>query len=103
MTSLFRLGQLLRGNVGTYTIQKQLHESIWLAMYVGKTIILFMDLQTDIYFTGATVNKVLSSKAFDTSVSKTSVQFSNAFKSGLPRSALSLMRYETRLILQHSY
>jgi hypothetical protein len=73
MASLFRLGQLLRGNVGTYTIQKQLHESIWLATYVGKTIILFMDLQTDIYFTGATVNKVLLSKAFDTSVSKTSV------------------------------
>ena len=35
MASLFRLGQLLRGNVGTYTIQKQLHESIWLATYVG--------------------------------------------------------------------
>ncbi|OAL27499.1 hypothetical protein AYO20_09782 [Fonsecaea nubica] len=31
MASLFRLGQLLRGSAGTYTIQKQLHESIWLA------------------------------------------------------------------------
>jgi hypothetical protein len=72
MASPFRLGQLLRGSVGTYTIQKQLHGSIWLATYGGKTIILLTALQTDIYFTGATVNKALLSKAFDTSVSKMS-------------------------------
>ncbi|KAH6724013.1 putative serine/threonine protein kinase [Leptodontidium sp. MPI-SDFR-AT-0119] len=30
MASLFRLGQLLKGRMGTYTVTKQLHESIWL-------------------------------------------------------------------------
>jgi hypothetical protein len=34
MASLFRLGQLLKGKAATYTITKQLHESIWLATYV---------------------------------------------------------------------
>jgi len=33
MSSLLRIGQLLRGKTGTYTIIKQLHESIWLARY----------------------------------------------------------------------
>ncbi|KFZ09115.1 hypothetical protein V501_05700 [Pseudogymnoascus sp. VKM F-4519 (FW-2642)] len=31
MAALFRLGQLLKGKASTYTITKQLHESIWLA------------------------------------------------------------------------
>lgn len=33
MASLFRLGQLLKGRMGTYTVTKQLHEPIWLAAY----------------------------------------------------------------------
>jgi hypothetical protein len=31
--SLFRLGQFLKGKANTYTITKQLHESIWLVTY----------------------------------------------------------------------
>lgn len=33
MSPLFRLGQLLKGKMGVYTVTKQLHQSIWLALY----------------------------------------------------------------------
>jgi hypothetical protein len=33
MGSLLQVGQLLRGKASTYIINKQLHESIWLATY----------------------------------------------------------------------
>lgn len=33
MSSLFRLGQLLRGQIGIYTITKKLQETVWLATY----------------------------------------------------------------------
>ncbi|KAH8727009.1 serine/threonine protein kinase [Phaeosphaeriaceae sp. PMI808] len=38
MASLFRLGQLLKGRASTYTITKQLHESIWLAANQSQTV-----------------------------------------------------------------
>lgn len=85
MASLFRLGQLLRGSAGTYIIQKQLHESIWLATYV---VFALTVLSTDFDFVGATVSKPLLSKAFSTFVSTMSGQFSNVFEPGLPHPGL---------------
>jgi hypothetical protein len=35
MSSLFRLGQVLRGTVGKYTITKELQETVWFAKYVS--------------------------------------------------------------------
>lgn len=34
MASLFRLGQVLRGNAGQYVITKQLQDTVWLATFV---------------------------------------------------------------------
>ena len=35
MTSAFRIGQHIEGNIGTYIISKQLHQDIWTATYCG--------------------------------------------------------------------
>ena len=31
MSSLFRIGQILKGRVGTYTVTKQIQETVWFA------------------------------------------------------------------------
>jgi hypothetical protein len=34
MLPLFRLGQVLKGRAGTYTITKQIQDGVWFAKYV---------------------------------------------------------------------
>ncbi len=43
MSSLFRLGQLLNGKLSVYTVTKQLHPAIWLAMYEVLSVLPCLD------------------------------------------------------------